>query len=226
MISMSWPENFTCDYSMKVHLEKVFAGCYHIPGLTLPERPRILDLGANVGSFSTWALTQWPGATIYAYEPSEDNFRGYAKNLGFQDQVVDDAVAQQNNTGLYCRALGGEVWVQKAAVTPRELEWIFLYDGKYNTGEKGLFQHEGVKTGESVRVLHPKDLPEVDFVKCDVEGAEIEILEHYPHLDNVKGVSMEYHRLEELPKLINLMSLHGLRLVDIDRKEHLLKVMR
>jgi FkbM family methyltransferase len=35
--------------------------------------PRILDVGANIGLFGTWALGRWPDATIDAYEPDPRN---------------------------------------------------------------------------------------------------------------------------------------------------------
>lgn len=59
--------------------EIFYTGCYEVPGDVaalldgLGRPPRVLDLGANVGLFGVWALNQFPGCEITAFEPDPTN---------------------------------------------------------------------------------------------------------------------------------------------------------
>jgi hypothetical protein len=66
--------------TMGSHVQKVLGGEYDIPYRA--NRPVILDIGANVGSFAAWALKRWPGAHVHCYEPPPDNFALLTRNLG------------------------------------------------------------------------------------------------------------------------------------------------
>lgn len=75
--------------------------------------PRVLDLGANVGLYSAFALGRWPGATITAVEPDHENLlllnacatlnrsRGHI-------QVVDAAAAASAGTMRFVAGLAAE----------------------------------------------------------------------------------------------------------------------
>jgi hypothetical protein len=65
-----WPAHFTVD---PMHAADVLAGSYDIP--FNPEKPPvILDIGANIGAFTSWAAKRWPGCVIHAYEPHPGNY--------------------------------------------------------------------------------------------------------------------------------------------------------
>jgi len=49
-------------------------------GLAIPDRPTIIDIGANAGFFTFFAASRFPGATIFSYEPIESNFRQLKRN--------------------------------------------------------------------------------------------------------------------------------------------------
>ena len=49
-----------------------------LSGLTLPQNPKILDVGANRGAFIEAALKRWPGAQITAIEPDARVIAPYA----------------------------------------------------------------------------------------------------------------------------------------------------
>lgn len=63
-----------------------------------------------------------------------------------------------------------------------------------------------------VPVLSPCALPPADLIKVDTEGAEIEILGNYPHLDKVSVVMFEFHREDDRFVLEQLMRDAGLRM--------------
>jgi FkbM family methyltransferase len=135
---------------------------------------RILDLGANVGSFSLWAHLRWPRSTIDAYEPHPGTFQYLRRNLaGFPN-----------------------ISLHNSAVFPTDqarLPFFTRYDGD---GESGLADcmertFEQAAPSFTVDVRHPATLAAADVVKLDVEGAEAEILRHLP-LDGVGLILLEY----------------------------------
>lgn len=63
-----------CPQNIRPFLEKVFSGEYDV-GIYLPPKTRIIDLGANFGSFALWAAHRWPGSEIQAFEPHPEVFK-------------------------------------------------------------------------------------------------------------------------------------------------------
>ena len=198
--SAKLPQGFRCQNSMVEHLEKVFAGCYDFD---VEEPSIVLDIGANCGAFTLHARELWPNARVIGYEPCTANFAFLVKNVGATD-------------------------MHKVAVSTIG-EYAFLRYGKWNMGESSLYgdTESNIVNGEAVKCLHPKDLPPADFIKIDTEGAEADILMYYPHLDKVKGVTLEWHRANDVPGIIELCQKGaGLKLISADPKERILKFKR
>ncbi len=76
---------------MESSLREVLEGEYDAPyfgdGLT------IVDVGANVGSFSLWADLRWPRSTIHAYEPNPSTFDMLVRNVGHLPNIRCEQVA-------------------------------------------------------------------------------------------------------------------------------------
>jgi lipopolysaccharide transport system permease protein len=150
----------------------------------------ILDIGANVGSFTLWANLRWPESTIYAYEPEPRTFALLVSNIG-------------NLPNVTC---------YNVAVYPSEKEQEPLYSRYPGDGEAGLVVYLGkmfAKLPEdgivSVRVLHPKYLPPCDIIKIDTEGAEPEILGNM-NLHGVSMILMEYHYAEHRDRIKDMLA--------------------
>jgi FkbM family methyltransferase len=159
-------------------LRSVLNGEYDAPffgtGLT------ILDIGANIGAFSLWANLRWPQSTIYGFEPHPGTFEILMRNVGHLSNVVctPSAVYPGDN--------------------PTEA-FFSRYDGD---GEAGIVQAmmttwQAMPTEQiqQVSVVHPQNLPTADIVKIDVEGSEVEIVEHL-NLDSIALLLIEYQNLE------------------------------
>lgn len=146
--------------SMAYAIAEVLAGEYEA-GL-FGENLEILDLGANVGSFSLWASARWPNSRIHAFEPHPGTF----------------AMLQRNTA-----AFSG-IQPVNAAVFPTDQEQV-RYFGRFDgDGEAGLadcmsrtFTEIRPDQTFAVPSIHPAQLPRADIVKLDVEGAEADILE-------------------------------------------------
>jgi FkbM family methyltransferase len=150
-----------------------------------PLNPRILDIGANLGSFAIWASYRWPGCHVYAYEPDEDNFKILNRNL---DNNNITSVAAMN-------------W---AIGEPGERTF---YPGRRNCGEGGFYADTSdIHTPVKVTVRDPLSLPHAHILKMDIEGCEIEVLKPLIEAGRVyDAVMFEYHNIEDRRVLDRLL---------------------
>lgn len=117
--------------------------------------PRVLDLGANVGLYSAFAVGRWPGATITAVEPDHENLlllnACATLNRSHGDiQVLDAAAAASAGTMRFVAGLAAE----SHRAHPDE--------------EAGSV---AVPAVDAVELMGAADL-----VKIDIEGGEWELL--------------------------------------------------
>jgi FkbM family methyltransferase len=157
---------------MKPHIVKIFDGEYDIP-MKFNGSPNIVDIGANIGAFTVWAAERWKGKVI-AIEPNKSNFEILQINTAF---------------------LGDRVGLMNAAVRADKSN-TKLYDGKNNCGECSFFKgEEQADTFTEVNVITPLELPHnIDILKIDTEGCEIEILLELLKLKvHPKAILVEYH---------------------------------
>jgi FkbM family methyltransferase len=162
---------------MERWVRKVLEGEYEAPfrgsGLT------ILDIGANVGSFTLWANLRWPGSSIHAYEAEPATHELLERNVGRLDNVT----------------------CTQAAVYPTEEPELRFFSRYAGDGEAGLvdlttFADVPEERVRSVPVVHPRELPRAHIVKVDAEGAEGAILESLD-LGEAELVLVEYQTRED-----------------------------
>jgi FkbM family methyltransferase len=140
----------------------------------------ILDIGANVGSFSIWAHMRWPHSVIHAYEPHPQTFEILVRNVAALSNV------HCHNAAIYPGADRNQ-----------------LFYGRYvGDGEAGLlvvlrdtFANLPADGAVMVSVVDPRDLPRCDVMKLDVEGAEARILEA-ADVSHVSTIVLEYQNAE------------------------------
>lgn len=163
---------------VNVVLNNILNGEYDIPVL-LGYRPIILDIGANVGFFTVWAMRRWQPNVMYCYEPSKLNFNYLENNI--KNIPANDVKIVLN---------------KKAVEAPSNK----LYAGRYNIGQASFhltgccFEDEY----EEVESIKARDLPDCNILKVDTEGCEKEILTNY--LDRPSKpiiVIFEYHSDED-----------------------------
>ncbi len=181
------------DTLLRKHLDNVLDGEYSSHDLVkfLGPTPRILDLGANIGAFSYWACFAFTKPKIYAYEPIVRNVDFYRQNM--REAGIPQTVAI----------------ITQAAVYPGEGDKIRIFTSPINAGMNSAFSNMTGGTEEQyqdVPRVDPAELPIVDFVKVDTEGAELAILREYLKTHPLpKAISFEFHNRYDRYELENLL---------------------
>lgn len=157
---------------------------------TKKEVPHIIDCGSNIGMSILFFKKHYPHAKIVGFEPDKETFTVLKKNI------------DENNWD--------SVTVHNLALSNVKGTTSFYSDAE----EKGNLAMSIVKRTEDNK-MHVREIPvptdklssyitaPVDFLKLDVEGAEILVLED---LDENKKISfihemfIEYHYSEKNPK--------------------------
>ncbi len=166
--------------SLVLYKEVFLRNEYKIP-FKVSASPIILDLGANIGFASVFYATQYPGARILAFEPNPSSFDLLKKNIStcnFGDRIEAFPYALTNKEGV-----------------------ISFYVGKESTSlRSSLFSDRA--QGEEIKVearpvsTFVSQLPHVDIMKIDVEGAEYLIFEDLlktNQLSKIRNLVVEFH---------------------------------
>lgn len=141
----------------------------------LAEAPAVIvDLGANVGQAALYFRRRYPEARIVSVEPDPDTFALLQRNLGSDSRTL----------------------LRQAAITP--------YDGQFGL-QRTLGQSwctcvgEAVPHGAKIRgltletLLAEEGIAEVDLMKVDIEGLELEVLGSSAAMPRVQCVIGEFH---------------------------------
>lgn len=132
----------------------------------------VYDIGANAGGFTALVKELFPQAEFHCFEPHPKNF----EQLSYI-------------TGVHCHKKG--VYYGKSNA---KLQWrgenigaVFIED--VDAGEPR------VDTGEYTDLveLEKLPLPKPSLVKLDVEGAEVNIIEHSTLLKTTPWIILEWH---------------------------------
>lgn len=162
-----FPKNISWD------VYRILAGSYDVSQVDIKGRPTVLDIGANVGAFSAWALRRWPGCRVIAYEPYEAACRYFRANNP-DVELIQKAVWPEPTMKLYL----GKKFMTTHSPRPTYRE---------------SFEAEPVE----VEAVHPRDLPRCDVLKVDTEGAEVPILTHYLNFYQPILILVETHSDED-----------------------------
>lgn len=144
------------------------------------DNPYIIDCGSNVGMSIFYFKMLYPHSRILAFEPGEETFACLKENI-------------KNNNLL------NSVQARRAALSNKEGTVEFFYDPA-NLGSLVMStkQERVSKKSRSVEatLLSKHISEEVDFLKMDIEGAELEVIEELSNsgkLSYVKQMMIEYH---------------------------------
>lgn len=144
---------------------------------TSSQNPVILDCGANMGVSVFYFATQYPSATIHAFEPEQPIFDVLQKNK--------DAFGWPN------------VHLHQKAVWTSETTLEFFTDKGMGGSVENSFSKQAPVKVQTVRLADYLEAP-VAMLKMDIEGAEYTVLKDCAHLlKNVENIFVEYHSFAE-----------------------------
>ena len=162
----------------------------HNDFLKLPENALIVDLGANIGVFTTLALATNPTARVVAVEPHKDfpkTMHASARLNGFEDRLS------------HCQAFIGD----------------FTHSQESDSLTEGF---AGVPQISEDDFLRRFGIDRIDFLKCDIEGSEFAFL--HPDsklLDLADRVAIEVHGWGgDSRAFLDRLEEKGLRVVHVD----------
>lgn len=157
--------------------------------------PVIIDLGANIGVSILYFKKAFPNARIIAFEADPTVFEVLKINLrkqGLHDvELVNKAIWKEKTT-LNFQPEGADA-------------------GRISSGKTGsTFEVETEDINELMGQYET-----VDFLKIDIEGAEVEVLQRMSdELSKVKRIFIEYHSFGDiggLNQILNLLKTHHFR---------------
>jgi len=161
---------------------------------TKSESPVIYDCGANVGTSCAYFKYQYPQSRIIAFEPNTNVAEYLFRNIkinSFQNIEVINKAVWTNSNGL-------ELGLDDADASSIHLD----------------------KNKTKVNSVRLKDYLEkeedVDMLKMDIEGAEIEVLQDCREsLSKVKNIFVEFHSYrnepQKLSEVIHVLESSGFR---------------
>ena len=142
-------------------------------------RPRILDCGSNIGLSLLFFKREFPECTIEAFEPDPQTFALLQRN-----------VKRNSLEGieLHNQAVAG-------SAGPRDL---FRDPGRPGSTAMSLREECGLPRGETVEGVPLSGFvhEDVDLLKLDVEGAELEVIEDLARtgrIQRIHQIVVEYH---------------------------------
>lgn len=176
--------------ALRRKFRKKFADGF-LSGLTTMLGPEdvCIDCGANIGEISS--ILGVTGATIHAFEPDPFAFGMLEKSCGYL-----------KNVHLYNAAVGtesGKIDLYRRGAFEDDPEWLSLSsstvgDSKRNPGHQAVSVDVIDLSSFIKEILKTKE--KIAFLKIDIEGAELEILERFVETDiltNIKKTAVEIH---------------------------------
>lgn len=158
-----------------------FVGLYHLPPAPLPERPTILDLGANAGYTAAHFAALYPDARIIALELDADTAAAARRSLaplGDRVTILHAAAWDRDGTVHY----GGAE------------EWGFAASDAPGPDTRAANDHRTAPAISMPTLLDRFGLDRIDYAKVDIEGGEARLLTPgAAWLDVVRSLKVEVH---------------------------------
>ncbi len=217
--------NIKIDVPKRLHHEfkEIFMENAYSIGLKKPikKNPVIIDIGANVGFFSMFALSKYPACTVYSYEPINSNYRQLLKNkeLNITKKII-----------CFNKAVCGYNGVVK----------INFDNTDSFTTSASIVDNAGQCNGDFIdvpcltlsEIFKENHLTQCDLLKIDCEGAEYDILFNTPEeiLNKIDQMALEIHagrnENENLQSLKEFLTRFNFNLFQFDDKPHMLWAYR
>jgi FkbM family methyltransferase len=162
--------------------------------LAKQKEPVVLDVGANIGSYSKFVLESNKGASVFAFEPHPKTY--HKLNL----------ISKNNNFQAFNFGVGDK----------REKLELYDYDTNDGSSHATLYQdvikdlHKGIPISHLVEVVTLDDfilkqnLSKIDLLKIDTEGNEYKVLMGCNKAlkeKKIRAIHMEFNEMNIISKV-------------------------
>jgi FkbM family methyltransferase len=141
----------------------------------------LFDIGANIGNYSLMVKKLFPKSIIYSFEPSKTTFDQLVQNTKSELSITPYQIGfgeERKQTNLYSDKAGSEM--------------ASTYHRQFGNAEIEFNRIETINIDTLDNWVHQNKVTP-DFVKIDVEGAELSVLRGSINvLKNVKAVQFEF----------------------------------
>jgi FkbM family methyltransferase len=206
IIKLTFPDGFSCYAQSKDEAEWIYNEImakqeYFQNGLSVEEARCVFDIGANIGIFTMAVKLKAPEATVYAFEPIPESFHILEQNVRLlrcsDVHLYNAAVGAQDHTEqtfTFFPTMPGN----STSLPDLKAEQRPAAEQIFGKEEMDLFWQVETRIAQ-VRtlssVIREQGITRVDFLKIDVEGSEISVLDgieemHWPIF---KQIAVETH---------------------------------
>jgi len=183
-------------------------GTYWMPDELAPST--ILDIGGNIGVVSVYLARRFPQSKIFAFEPVPENFELLLKNTSHNGNIKAFSVGMGRRNEL--QDIG-------PSSNPRNFGGYSFFEKEADVSLK-----RNVPIRNSGELLREINVPKVDVIKIDTEGAEYDILTSIDPelLQSVQWISGELHGVNDFNLLAYLSQWFDLSVKKPLKKQHFL----
>ena len=162
----------------------------------------VVDVGANVGVFSAYALSSSP-SHVYCIEPMPNAFKYLKYNMSEfpNTTLINKAISKDGEDAVF---IDSEVSLINSS---KEVADNF---GEYMAinGEKKNWKEVNVSTITFNDFISQYKIDKIDFLKVDCEGGELDLFKTIDKdflTNNIKKIALEYHSKEIFEFLIETL---------------------
>ena len=153
----------------------------------------IFDCGANIGIATLYFKWLYPNSEIHVFEADPETFKILKKNI---------EINKLTNVYAYNVALYDKKGKVKFYIDKKNPGWLTMSTDKNRLPGKDAIEVSADKLSNYIK-------GNIDFLKMDVEGAEIHIIKELvksKKLDNVLEIVLEYHHnIKEIDRFTNFL---------------------
>jgi FkbM family methyltransferase len=188
------------DADVRNSYDEVFgAQIYDSGRMRVPERPTIVDVGANIGLYALWAQRRYRPRAIHCYEASPRTFACLQDNIG---RLVDPEATRVTAVNRAIAGTAGRTLVLHQSTRISRIS-TFVEASKVGwiaqaAADRHLETHE-IATSTLSAEMAANGLAVVDILKIDVEGYFLEVLHGIAPRDypNIRNIVVEVDYLPE-----------------------------
>lgn len=165
-------------------IEEIFKKLIYLVEVSPPQV--VIDLGAQIGGFSLYALDRCPGSVVYSLEPDPENYKYLLENIKI------------NNVEKYITPINMAAYSDNMPI---------LFNRSEDSTRAGSIYYAGNETIEVMAITLNElfriySIDKCDILKIDIEGAEYDVMYSCPSevLNRINKIYMECHIVPTKPQ--------------------------